>query len=238
MVEAPLWVTVLSTLALGSIASVIISGRINNQMKKRDQFFEMAKHKMDTISKSMPTYTQLGSYYDEFSTLLLNSKPNLLRAFYVASRILYLERTIFEKYGTIQLDSLEAEYIITSFELNLGIDRIARDTMGDNARENITYKKFVENGIDGVLFRKFKTHFLKQKSKASYPNTPNLQQKCNWYCQLMFLEINEIYSLWYGGHPLMDTCGLTADLRNYLVNEHPDYYNRIRKWEIGGYLKL
>lgn len=235
--EVPIWVTVLSSLALGGIASVLISGRINNQLKQREQYFEMAKHKLEIMSKALPNYTRLGSYYDELSDHLSYGTTNLDRAFYCASRIIYLEREVFEGVGTIQLDSLEAEEILSSLELDLE-DYEMRDRMRYLAEIHPTYKEFLECDFDYSVFEKFKTKFLEEKKKPANWEYPNLQQKCNWYSHLMFLEINEVYSIWYGTHPVSYARKLPHDLKKYLLNIHPDYYDRVYAWEIGKRLWL
>ena len=100
--EAPLRVTILSAIGAGTIGSAVISAYVNRLMKNRDQLFEMSKYKMEVISKCMTIYAQLADYYDELSNHLDLEKPivDIERAFFCASKILLLENTIFEKYGT------------------------------------------------------------------------------------------------------------------------------------------
>jgi hypothetical protein len=202
-------------------------------MKNRDQLFEMSKHKMEVISKCMPIYTQLGDYYDELSTHLGKPMVDIDRAFFCASKIFLLENTIFEKYGTVQLNSLEAEEIIESLELELNMDYLSVTDMRTLANEHPTYRDFLNSNLSAPLLTEFNRKFFEAKSKPKSSATPNLQQKCDWYCQLIFLEINEVFSLWYNEHPLKSITALSPDLRSFLDNMHPDYYKRIRQWEKG-----
>jgi hypothetical protein len=226
------WFIIISTILGGTLASTFVSWYINRQLKKRDEKFEMSKHKMNIMAKSLPIYTRLGSYYDDLSNHLQYSEPDLQRAFFTACKIIQLERSVFETVGTIQLDSLDAEQIITSFELDLNVDYLTRDTMRQMAEKHPTYKEFLEDGFDEIVFKKFKEIFFQAKSKPASADFPNLQQKCSWYCQLMFLEINQVYARWYDDHPVQYVRKLTPDLQKYLMNNYEDYYNRIKNWEI------
>jgi hypothetical protein len=211
--EVPIWITSIITVGLGTGATTFVSWFINKELKKRDEKFEMSKHKMNILAKSMPIYARLGSYYDELSTHLQESEPDLHRAFFTACKIIQLERHVFENVGTLQLDSLEAEEIITSLELDLKVDYLTRDIMRGMAERNPTYKEFLENDFDETVFKKFKEIFSLEKSRPARADTPNLQQKCSWYWQLMFVEINQIYARWYDEHPVENVRRLTPTYR-------------------------
>ena len=226
----PLWLTIIVSLGVGSVFSVLLGAYLNYLLKKREQYAEMSRHKMDVIAKLMPTYMQLGSYYDEFSKLLGNRDADVERAFYCASKIFFFEKDIFEKYGTLQLDSLEAEEILSNFELDFGIDQISKDEMREFIRNTTSYKQFVLRYFDSPTLAKFNVIFSK-KILEPISKEPNDRQKCDWYCQLIFLEVNEVYYSWYNSHPLLNINSLSSDLKDYLMNNHSDYYKRICKCE-------
>ena len=93
---------------------------MNVLTKKRENYYEIYKHKTSVISQSLPVYGKLGSYYSELSDHLSNLK-DVERTIFCACKILHYEDLIFEKYGTIQLDNLEAEEIITNLVLSVPI---------------------------------------------------------------------------------------------------------------------
>ncbi|MGA9152258.1 MAG: hypothetical protein WBZ36_16915 [Candidatus Nitrosopolaris sp.] len=52
----------------------------------------------------------------------------------------------------------------------------------------------------------------------------NLEQNCAWYAQLIMLELNHIYKIWYSEEPPLI---VRDDLKDYLLINEPDYHNRI-----------
>jgi hypothetical protein len=238
MEDSPIWATLAASILSGGLVTGLLSYYINKLTKKREIYYEMSKHKMDVISESLPIYAKLGSYYFEFSEHLGNLK-NIERMFFCACKIIFYEDIIFEKYGTIQLDDLQAEEIITLLEFN--IPEINLDTKGE-------MKRFVERcpdyrafhkalSITKTLVNEFRIIFEKVSKEPRSIEIPNVEQKCRWFSELIFIEINEVYQLWYNTHPVKQVSTMSADLKQYLILKYPNYYNRIHKWEIGGYLK-
>jgi hypothetical protein len=49
-------------------------------------------------------------------------------------------------------------------------------------------------------------------------------EKGMWYAQIIQLELNHIYRIWYGEEPRLT---LRRQLNSFLLEHHRDYYNRI-----------
>lgn len=237
MVETPIWQTLIIAILTGGAVTSLISYFVNILAKKRENYYEISKHKMNAISQSLPIYGKLGSYYSEFSTHLSNLR-DVERALFCACKILFYEDMIFEKFGTVQLDDIEAEEIISSLEFNIGISYITNANMRELITKNSDYKGFHQTMLSKVeLIDEFKKKFEDVARVPRSVVTPNVEQKCRWYSELIFIEINEIYQLWYNVHPVKQVQNISADLRQYLLSKYPNYFNRIHKWETGGYLK-
>jgi hypothetical protein len=67
--DVPLWATALISIGFGTIASAFITTFANGRMKVREHYYEMARHKLDIISQSLPFYFQSATYYKELSDL-------------------------------------------------------------------------------------------------------------------------------------------------------------------------
>jgi len=51
-----------------------------------------------------------------------------------------------------------------------------------------------------------------------------------WYAQLIQLELNHIYRIWYGEEPRLR---MRRQLNSFLLEHHRDYYNRILDFRKG-----
>jgi hypothetical protein len=51
-----------------------------------------------------------------------------------------------------------------------------------------------------------------------------------WYAQLIQLELNHIYRIWYGKEPQLR---MRRQLNSFLLEHHRDYYNRILDFRKG-----
>ena len=173
--------------------TAIISYFVNVLTKKRENHYEIYKHKMNVISQSLLIYGKLGSYYLEFSGHLTNLK-DIERTLFCACKILFYEDMTFEKFGTTQLDDLEAEEIISSLEFDIGISFITNANMREIITKHPDYKDFHKTLLSKEgLISEFKKKFEDVSKQPRSIETPNVEQKCRWYSELIFIEINEIY---------------------------------------------
>jgi len=235
----PWFDAIVAILSAGGVGAAL-TAFFDYMTKKREQTFEMAKQKMQVVSGSIPLYIQLASYYSEFAYHLETAnQTNLSRALYCASRIFSLHSIIFERYGSMQLDNLEAEQIITELELYIQyINFEDISTMQELVKDNPSYNDFSTRALKNRQFlKKFETILHQIKEEVLTPGNPTTRQKCRWYGQLVNLELNQIYQLWYKGLPILAVESLDKDLCIYLADNFPNYNRRIYKWVTGGVLK-
>jgi hypothetical protein len=101
-------------LGAGGIGA-IITKIYDHWMTKRQERIDMARIRLDTISKAAPYYSRLAVYNCWNLASLLRSEnetPDFELMFYYLCNILYLRHKIIQTFGEIQLDNLEAEEII------------------------------------------------------------------------------------------------------------------------------
>ena len=99
----------------------------------------------------------------------------------------------------------------------------------------VDFRKYLQDNLP--LLDTFKKIFQSISEEKRSVETPNRKQKCRWYSELIFIEINEVYHIWYDTHPIEQVNRLITDLKKYLLQKYPNYYNRIHKWQTGGHLK-
>ncbi len=211
--------------------------------RRREEFVDMSKKKMDVIEKSAPLLTQLGTYsYAISSQLQLQpSQRDPDVCLYHFCNFLYIHNSIFTKFGGLQLGSLAAENIIVDFtdfvlfSLKQGMDY-----------ESIHRMRTMTNGTPNFyLFKKsvlpfhpdLKDRFSKWLETIRPADddvlTPCLAKKTLWLNQLIDIEINHIYSLWYNREPDAIYQIEETGLKDFLIKnkEYHDYLDRIGSME-------
>jgi len=64
------WTTIITAIGFGGIVAASITVFANNIMKRREEFINISKYKMDSVSKSRHHVTKLAWYYSYLSTEL------------------------------------------------------------------------------------------------------------------------------------------------------------------------
>ena len=131
----------------GTGAAAVITWFGNWVIKRREEYIDMSKYKIDSISRSKDYFIQLARYYGYLSSVLnLGHKAGTKKidsesCLYYIANILSIHKTIFDRIGDLQLDDLEAEKIIVSFStyvtgmLNSGLGEVSLFTLVDIIRE-------------------------------------------------------------------------------------------------------
>src|SRR5215203_3705949 len=153
MAEFPLtgitWLDIVVTIVAGSIGTTFLTSWINNRIQKRQEIVEVSKQKIESISKSKPKFVQLASYYAEIARHLGEKveEPSWRKMFYVTGKIFLLRNCIYEEFGAIQLNNLEAEDIVNTFgrEFVLRFEDLDRYLMQNLVESYPRYDMFVEN---------------------------------------------------------------------------------------------
>jgi hypothetical protein len=135
------WIATFTAIGFGAIMAAVVTYAGNRWMKKREEYIDLSKYKIDTITKQKHYLFQLKRYYwllgliinDEIlergyrsedtsqPVRVLNpAEGNETRSdydiwMYYLCCILTIQRKIFEQYGGIQLDDKKAENVLAEF---------------------------------------------------------------------------------------------------------------------------
>jgi len=79
-------------------------------LRRREEYVELAKHKIETISKNIPYYIHLArnSWNLGWYGSTESKEQNPKRLLYYLANILYYKQKISEMIGDLQLDNLDA----------------------------------------------------------------------------------------------------------------------------------
>ena len=223
----------------GLFFTIILSGGIvaglfewfrNWMMRKREEYMDISKIKIEYISKSLPYYSQSAYYFNGLSSYIKSKRRNDYSqiCMYYVSNGLRLRHEYFKKFGVIQLDNIEAEEILESISQNLSLT--ITDKMGIRdmslmislTEENILFHEFKNNLLQNYseLLRKFEERILTNKEVLEV-----LEKHARWFAELITLEVNHNYRIWYGQDVVLT--GLSDDTLQFLKNQHLTYYDRI-----------
>jgi hypothetical protein len=193
--------------------------------KKREKLFEIAKYRMETISRAAPYYSRLAVYNCWNISWMLevaNENCDYELVFYYLCNVLYLRNKIIQKFGELQLDNLEAEDIIGNLGrtivnmINKDFGFIDASRMRCLVEDDLPYHKFHESisNDNRDLYKKFRDWISNDGTKNE------VEKNCRWYADLIMLELNRIYEPWYGEPPNLSR--IHGDLRSYLSEKHPN----------------
>jgi hypothetical protein len=197
-------------------------------IKRREEYVDISKYKIDSISKSRPNLIKQASYYNAIHAQLTDNDTNPELCFFYMCNILMLNKIFFETYGQIQFDNRLAEdtigaigdKILSSLDESLGLESSAR--METLARLELSYDEFKRVIIptNDNLYKKFSTWLYVTKS------SDDMIKSCKTYAELIMLELNIIYQIWYKKQK-PSYIFLSKDVRNYLAESYDLYYSRI-----------
>jgi hypothetical protein len=231
--QTDVWQLFLGAIISSGVVVVIIETIREWRFKKDKEFVERTKLKVEIISKAAPYYNQLSMYAWGFAWNVTCEKVeqrNHERIMYYMCKMLYFREEIIKKFGDLQFDSLDAEQIIYGFwtEIKSTIEEefgyVDTSKLVCMVEGDTPYHKFQESLSNEN--KKLYDKFLNWISKMP---TGQLE-KGMWYSQLIQLELNHIYALWYGREP---STKMREGLKTYLLLNHPKYYNRILDFHRG-----
>jgi hypothetical protein len=208
----------------GGLVGSAITWMVNWQLKKREEALEIMK----IVSKSAPLYNLLARNAWSVSWELGdNNKPDHILLMYYICNVLNAKDKISKTLGDMQFDNLRAERVINKIGGNIFFS--IRTTFGPVTYSRLTH--LVDNDLPYHEFHKMVSGdkelyelFLKWLSTMSEEERNNLEHNCAWYAQLIMLELNHLYRIWYSEEPPLI---IRDDLKNYLMRNEHDYYNRI-----------
>jgi hypothetical protein len=211
-----------------------ITGGASWIIRKRQEAMEI----LNIISNNAPYYNQLARNAWNFSWDLTHGERDYKLLMYYICNLLRVRNQISLKLGDLQLDNLEAERIISKIGSDIysvikkEFTHVEFSELTHLSKDNKPYHEFHQNiSNDTHLYDKFERWL---KDKISKEDFEELEKKCAWYAQLIMLELNHIYRLWYSEEPPLI---LRDDLKKYLQKEEQKYYNRIVAFETQTKLK-
>ena len=220
-------ITVLSAIGLGAVIAALLTLFGNWLLKRREAEIEMSKIKMDSVVSNLPTYGLLsaifsGIYYESIKRKDNQNQDKRLLFYYICD-VLRVDRTIYYEKGGLVLNNLDAEYIISALEYVLyntlfkKFDKEAlskmRILMKDTEFHEFCEK--IKKGEGKELYDKFAEWYTSLKDE----DLTNLENKCKWIDELLFFELNTIFSRWYRRKPRFKD-DLSDDLQKYLLETH------------------
>jgi hypothetical protein len=227
-----------STTTLSILLTVIISGGIvaglfewfrNWVTKRREEYIDMSKIRLDSLSKSIPYYSRMRTYQMLLWTELEKDSIDSALSLYYICNIVNLTDEYMETVGGWQLDNLQAETIIQEclaylFDelLELGYPDINK--MIYAAKDNRSYHSFrdmLSNNKD--FYERFTKWLMKEKRPIE------LAKRSRWFYELLSLELYHCYKLWYGEEP--SPSDLSKDTIEYIKTKYPKYFKRITSFK-------
>lgn len=100
------------------------------------------------------------------------------------------------------------------------IERMTKLVKADTSYDSFHQILPGENVYDGFV------SWLKSTSKNEIED---IEKKCRWFRQVLYVEIYHSYRVWYGEDPYVDD--LDNGLREYLKTTYPGYFKRIKSFE-------
>jgi len=213
----------------GGVAGTVITVFVNWMIRRRQDHMEILK----IISAAAPYYNQIAMNAWNFSWYLTHGDSNYRLLMYYMCNILQIKTEVIRRFGDLQFDNLEAERIIDDFfrdicsVLDKTFDALERSRLTYLTEGSKPYHVFYEDLLKNKeLDEKFRRWIKTEISSGDYNE---LERKCAWYAQLIMLEFNHIYRLWYRQEPPLK---LRNDLKEYLQEHEKNYFDRIQGFKV------
>ena len=223
--------TLTDGLILAGVGSAIATGLTlfaNWLLKRREESIEMSKIKMASVVSTLPTYGLLagtfsGLYFESIKRKDKQNQDTRLIFYYICD-ILRLDRIIYYDNGGLILNNRDGEYIISAFEYVLystlfkKFDKEGISKMRLLTENKIAFHEFC-NKIKNSENRELYKEFIEWHKSLKEEDLTCLENKCKWINELLFFELNTVFSRWYKRKPRFKD-DLSDDLQKYLLKTH------------------
>lgn len=236
----------------GSIAVAALEWFLNKKTKEREEYIQTAHEKIKTTSNTLSILMNLVGHANSFASQIEN-KNNSNDPLNLKKESIDIERCLFHlsaflfffnilnNRGGLQLGNFDAEKIIYSFINNsleifskyfnyesrhflakLVADRYKNET-------DIDYVDFLER-INGYNYIKRVLFFKEWISTMDSETRKTLLKNFKWFSELLNLEVNYIFTLYYGKEP--DFQELDPELKEHLAKnkDYTNYYKRLKNF--------
>lgn len=226
-------------------AGVLITYLANYWAKNREERITMAKYKIDAISKSKPLLIQKarfsGAIYRSLTTetagerRIITDRDDIdyTKTLYYLCCFLCTQQRVFFEFGDLQLDDLDAEAAIGAYEnkivetlLNSPIINHQVTTLAYLAEKEMPYDNFSVKVRDSQILSIFEA-WIRSLSEREFQN---LAIYCRAYHELLTLEFNHVYKIWYGKDP--STTSLAASTLEHVSKNYKEYYAHIEEFDM------
>jgi hypothetical protein len=207
---------------VGSGALLIgIANIINDRsVKKRSDYIELSKYKIEQISNYKPLILNQARFFKKLFYILSRGQDNAdpIQALFVIGNILKIDKEINNNYGFMQLDNLHAEEVLNHIRIFI-INEISIFLKPEDPSRIISlvtehndfhqYYKIVETKYYDLLEKIHKFIYTKKFN--------DIKNYSSFFSELIIFEMNHIYKLWYKKTPRYLT--LSKELRKHIENQ-------------------
>lgn len=243
------WSLFFAIIISGGIVAGIFEGIRNWFAKKREEYIDISKTKMEKISNALPYYNKfvyyfltIGNYINHVSK---ENNPDFLHQKYSKEYLYYIGILLnlldnFNKeFGALQLDSIAAENILSNiipeyqktirrkigfnyFSI-LSSDLVRRDNDYFNFHEFDS--KFMENhNFISSVYDDLRVEF-ENKILSDENTMDKLYELGSCFVDILVFEVNHSFKLWYGQGQKYEN--LKPTTLRYIILNSPKYYKRI-----------
>ena len=237
----------------GLFLTLIISGGIvagifewirNTLSQRREEYMDIAKTKIEYISKSIPYYAKMIYFYNSFNRHTKKAEESqdqsdekltaIKMALFSVCNILHLREEFFQAFGAPQLDNIEAENIIQITGDKFA--RIIREGMTPRS-QSILRTVLIKDQEDNLLpYHEYEDNLQYYPVLSEFQNKilsdekamKELRKMSQQYIEVIGFEVNHNYRIWYGEDQNFQN--LSRDIVESLKDEYPHYYDRIKSF--------
>jgi hypothetical protein len=249
--------------SINNVITIITGGGIvsllgllfDNLTKKRAEYTDLTNKRIERFSNAQPLYMRIAGNYLRLVKIIktLESKPDkempdkgmnyVLTIFHIYNIVNLLEKFRREFGGLIQLDNLDAEYLIhdlmwhiqnklTDGKSGKFISTQSLHKLQTLSENELTFDFFLNTILQNPeLFNEI----LEWLKKLDDTELKGIRQKSYWYALLIHMEMIIMYRVYYGEKNLRHFYNNLKDLKEdsdliyYLQNKYPAYYKRLHK---------
>ena len=245
--------TAITITIIGSATATGITFLYNWMARRRQEYVEMARFRMNKIGKAEKSYLDLIRYSSVLQRLLKDFDPSPKRlmdkrSFYYLISLIKAMKKLTDDVGGFLLINHDAEKAIINLHINivnLIRDKLFTDLEVGELRESFLdsftlldlNNKLLYDKRVRLLFHRWKK-WLKNKDNSE--DVSQLRKSLLCYYDLLTLELNTVYKLWYESELNFFERRFhyrTIEARNYLNKETKDYLRKEKLFD-GQYLNM
>jgi hypothetical protein len=228
--------------------------------KRRQEYIEISKEKILRITRIETQAMQMSSYLHGISNILnaedKGKKFDHLYFMYLTGKYVHAWNEILNNTGYIQLDNIDSENVIQELAQHFYVKLQKSCLIGPKnlaklytlINEYPRYNAFIEKILSydsrfqysqyEELESKFKEYlvWIHNDQDDSKKEKKAILCRAEWFYRLFSIEVNLTYRIFYGEKDVtrhyQNKELLDREFLDYLAENHPVYFNRLRKMKI------